>query len=70
MARALVTASAFADFAEIEWACKAYQSGKKFEDFADSGGAIYATLDLKLHMVLAAFTKAGCETLATKLASV
>ena len=45
------------------------KEGSKFDDFADSGGARFATLDIKLHAALTQVIKDGCKTLAAKLSS-
>ena len=55
-----------ADGDEVRWWNEILREDAKFEDFTDSGGARYATLDLKLHTALAAIIKAGCKTLAAK----
>ena len=57
-----------ADGAENAWWSEILRDGSKFEDFHDSGGARYATLDLKLHKALTACIKQGNKTLAAKLA--
>ena len=67
--RNLMLASGRADGAEVLWWNKVMEDGAKFEDFADSGGARFAILDLKLHQCLTAVIKEGCRTLAAKLAT-
>ena len=44
-------------------------NNSKFEDFANSGGARFATLDIKLHAAKTQVINDGCKTLAAKLSS-
>ena len=67
--RNLVLASGRADGLEAIWWNEILREGAKFEDFADSGGARYAILDLMLHASLTTIINDGNKTLAAKLAS-
>ena len=69
LVRNVVLASGRTDHAEVQWMNAVMAVNSKFEDFADCGGARFATLDIKLHAALTQIIKDGCKTLAAKLSS-
>ena len=69
LARQLVLAGGRVDGKEVSWINEILWAGSRFDDFASSGDARYATLDIKLHMAVTAVIKEGNRTLATKVSS-
>ena len=69
LVRNVILASGRTDHAEVEWLNAVLSAGSKFEDFATSGGARFATLDLKLHAAVTQCIKEGNKTLASKMAT-
>ena len=67
--RNLVLASGRTDHVELRWLDEILKVGAKFEDFHNSGGARFATLDIKLHCAMTQVIKDGCRTLAAKLST-
>jgi len=59
VARALVTASAYTDSAEVAWVSEAFNRSKKFEDFEDSGEERFQSLDQKMAVALHGIMKAS-----------